>query len=132
MMEIEQASARLEAMTEVEQAETMASLDPNAAEFIPQEPSHPQDEAIGPKPHSTQAVKSGPNSEPYSAVRFDLQQRPAVSPAVECSVNDPIAGLVRELANQFKVSRLPAPEPGVFHGNPLNYMAWKVAFETLI
>ena len=30
------------------------------------------------------------------------------------------------------MSRLPAPEPGVFTGDPLHYPSWKKAFDTFI
>ena len=35
-------------------------------------------------------------------------------------------------ADQVSISRLPPPEPSVFHGDPLKYPGWKSAFQTLI
>ena len=40
--------------------------------------------------------------------------------------------LVQTLCKQLNLSRLPAPEPGVFTGDPLHYPSWKKAFDTLI
>ncbi len=40
--------------------------------------------------------------------------------------------LTRSLAEQITLGRLPAPEPGIFTGDPLAYPGWKSAFETLI
>ena len=37
-----------------------------------------------------------------------------------------------DLVEQMYLSRVPAPEPPVFSGNPLEYAAWKSAFEALI
>ena len=36
------------------------------------------------------------------------------------------------LVEQLYLSRVPAPEPRFFSGNPLEYVAWKSAFEALI
>ena len=35
-------------------------------------------------------------------------------------------------AESFNASRLPAPEPTIFNGNPLDYPSWKASFYTLI
>ena len=51
------------------------------------------------------------------------------SGANEVSSHD---SLVQTLCKQLNLSRLPAPEPGVFTGNPLHYPSWKKAFDTLI
>ena len=40
--------------------------------------------------------------------------------------------LLDAISKQNKLSRLPAPEPGVFSGDPLLYPSWKRAFTTLI
>ena len=37
-----------------------------------------------------------------------------------------------ELVEQMYLSRVPAPEPPIFSGDPLQYAAWKSAFEALI
>ena len=36
------------------------------------------------------------------------------------------------MRKQLNLSRLPAPEPGVFTGDPLHYPSWTKAFDTLI
>ena len=40
--------------------------------------------------------------------------------------------LVQTLCKQLNLSRLPAPEQGVFTGDSLHYPSWKKAFDTLI
>ena len=39
---------------------------------------------------------------------------------------------LRCLAESINASRLPAPEPTIFNGNPLDYPSWKASFYTLI
>ena len=51
------------------------------------------------------------------------------SGANEVSSHD---SLVQTLCKQLNLSRLPAPKPSVFTGNPLHYPSWKKAFDTLI
>ena len=46
------------------------------------------------------------------------------SGANESSSHD---SLVQTLCKQLNLSRLPAPEPGVFPGDPLHYPSWKKA-----
>ena len=45
---------------------------------------------------------------------------------------DPTVNLARLLTQQLEMSRLPPPEPTVFHGDPLKYPGWKASFEMLI
>ena len=40
--------------------------------------------------------------------------------------------VLADLAEQLYISRTPVPEPPVFSGSPLEYAAWKSAFEILI
>lgn len=42
------------------------------------------------------------------------------------------AEFAKTLAESFSVSRLPAPEPAVFCGDPLRYKNWEMSFQTLI
>ncbi|XP_060585528.1 uncharacterized protein LOC132741396 [Ruditapes philippinarum] len=43
-----------------------------------------------------------------------------------------IANLAKVLADQVSLSRLPPPEPTIFYGDPIQFPAWKAAFNTLI
>ena len=40
--------------------------------------------------------------------------------------------LAKIFADSLNVSRLPIPEPVLFHGDPLQYPSWKISFRTLI
>ena len=51
------------------------------------------------------------------------------SGANEVSLHD---SLVQTLCKQLNLFRLPAPEPGVFTGDPLHYPSWKKTCHTLI
>ena len=48
------------------------------------------------------------------------------------SADQKLLDLAKSLADQVSISRLPPPEPSVFHGDPLKYPGWKSAFQTLI
>ena len=48
------------------------------------------------------------------------------------TLGDALRELVKSLAEQVSVSRLPPPEPSVFYGDPMRYLSWKIAFQTLI
>ena len=43
-----------------------------------------------------------------------------------------LIGITRALVEQMALSRLPAPEPTVFNGDPIKFPAWTVDFELLI
>ena len=45
---------------------------------------------------------------------------------------DPCSALAQKFADQVHLGRIPAPEPGVFSGDPLQYPAWRSAFEILV
>ena len=47
-------------------------------------------------------------------------------------IHKDILELTKTLAEQACLSRLCQPEPSVFDGDPLKYLAWKSAFQTLI
>ena len=40
--------------------------------------------------------------------------------------------LAKSLADQMSLNRLPPPEPNIFSGDPIQYPAWKAAFNMLI
>ena len=44
---------------------------------------------------------------------------------------DELIELVKSLAEQVSLNRLPPPEPSVFYGDPMRYPSWKIAFQTL-
>ena len=46
--------------------------------------------------------------------------------------NSGISALAQKFADQVHLGRIPAPEPGVFSGDPLQYPAWRSAFEILV
>lgn len=58
---------------------------------------------------------------------------PATATQSEAAVNTPTADAVtRSLADALTLSRLPAPEPTVFSGDPLLYAEWNTTFTALI
>ena len=60
----------------------------------------------------------------------DEQKSPSV--LQESSSADKTAGIVTAIADSFSLSRLPAPEPTTFSGEPIHYPDWKSSFCALI
>lgn len=56
----------------------------------------------------------------------------AVGGATSSNQESDVIRMLSVFVNQLNLSRLPAPEPGVFYGDPLQYSSWHAAFETLI
>jgi len=46
--------------------------------------------------------------------------------------DDDLTSVTKTLVNQLMLSRLPAPEPSVFMGEPLKFPSWKASFISLI
>jgi hypothetical protein len=46
--------------------------------------------------------------------------------------NDSLAHLTKAFTEQIYMSRLPAPEPSVFNGDPIQFPGWLTAFKLLI
>ncbi|XP_014678718.1 PREDICTED: uncharacterized protein LOC106818533, partial [Priapulus caudatus] len=64
-----------------------------------------------------------------SSKDFTTQKHEVIyTPAAETAIKD----LTKSFSESLNLSRLPAPEPFVFDGEPLNYPAWKAAFSALI
>ena len=120
------------------------SWNPNATEFVPQplpsliEPimstsgTWPQP-VVRPKVVMSQNASDLPpsnNEQPSNG-----ESTPPREPTPPSPANNPdhtLQDLARVLADQISISRLPPPEPSVFHGDPLKYPSWKAAFQTLI
>ncbi|XP_061147285.1 uncharacterized protein LOC133162241 [Syngnathus typhle] len=72
--------------------------------------------------------------------RLTFDSKPAVTPqlitrmqsSITTPKEDSTTDFAKVLAESFSVSRLPAPEPAVFSGDPLKYKGWKMSFRTLI
>ncbi|XP_061154114.1 uncharacterized protein LOC133167369 [Syngnathus typhle] len=72
--------------------------------------------------------------------RLTFDSKPAVTPqlitrmqsSITTPKEDSTTDFAKVLAESFSVSRLPAPEPAVFSGDPLKYKGWKMSFQTLI
>ena len=60
----------------------------------------------------------------------DVHKSPSV--LQESSSADKTAEIVTTIADSFSLSRLPAPEPTTFSGEPIHYLDWKSFFYALI
>ena len=105
------------------------NLETDAAPFIPpQEPKYSVLDANTPN-STAQPVLHPPNVHPVeSETTHPVHVQPQTSPA---SV-DAITSIVTVIADSFSMSRLPAPEPTIFSGEPILYPEWKSSFHALI
>ena len=107
------------------------NLDPGAASFIPpQEPKYSVPDANTPNSTAQSALQ------PHDVHQFSVESKtthpangqPQASPANV----DTVTSIVTAIADSFSLSRLPAPEPTIFSGEPILYPDWKSSFHALI
>ena len=55
-----------------------------------------------------------------------------VQPQASSANVDAVTSIVTAIADSFSMSRLPAPEPPIFRGEPILYPDWKASFHALI
>ncbi|RLF66451.1 MAG: hypothetical protein DRN30_02085 [Thermoplasmata archaeon] len=124
--ELAMAEAKLEAIVKIEQ-ESLEFMD------LPNETRPP-----------TEAVKEFLNSTQPPVGDELLNRIPQSLPASPLKSPENIPGpewidsrqhqstSIDTLVELLKISRLPTPEPGLFNGEPLHYISWKNAFQSLI
>ena len=107
------------------------NLDPDAASFIPpQELKYSVPDANTPNSTAQSALQ------PQDVHQFSVESKtthpgngqPQASPANV----DTVTSIVTAIADSFSMSRLPAPEPTIFSGEPILYPDWKSSFHALI
>ena len=131
-LELEMASARVEAISMIEKEDEQdgASISNSPLNHREIEASNqcqssnalnPMAETFMPK---TMAKAENP---------IDHHNNPAIGEhrGLE-AVSASLSRVAQSLSDQANLSRLPAAEPGVFNGDPLTFLSWKSAFETLI
>jgi hypothetical protein len=60
------------------------------------------------------------------------RQPETVSTPVDAATETVLQNLTKSFSESMNLSRLPAPEPYIFEGEPLKYPSWKAAFTALI
>ena len=146
--QIEIARAKLKVYQEVEEFEddmdsveddpfdtssVQIQLETDLASSLPlQEPKHSISDTN--TPNST----AQPNQRPKEVHRFPTECENThplcdqVQPQASTANVDTITSIVTAIADSFSMSRLPAPEPTVFSGEPMHYPDWKSSFHALI
>ena len=76
-----------------------------------------------PVPSSYPQISTVPTLNPYASNFVPKSQEHTESNTTH---------VLADLAEQLYIGRIPVPEPPVFSGSPLEYAAWKSAFEILI
>lgn len=66
-------------------------------------------------------------------INISSNESPVTQASIVSEVSETVAKtMAQSLLEAMSLSRLPPPEPTVFHGDPLQYADWKVAFSGLI
>lgn len=142
--QIEIARAKLKVYQEVEEFEDdmdsveddylqtspiQINLETEAASFIPpQKPKYSVPDANTPISTAQPALQPQDVHPVEGETTHPAHVQPQASPA---SV-DTITSIVTAIADSFSMSRLPAPEPTIFNGEPILYPDWKSSFHALI
>lgn len=105
-------------------------LNPTAAIFCPQEPTQTTWMYKDSFPTALQNLQPVCKTSNENFVSDDKCSHANVSQ--NNSAEQGLLELAKSLAEQVNLSRLPPPEPNVFSGDPIQYPAWKAAFNTLI
>ena len=98
----------------------------------PKEPKHSVSDTS--TPNSTVQ----PNQRPEEVHRFPIESENThssgdqIQPQASTAGVDTITLIVTVIADSFSMSRLPAPEPTIFSGEPIHYSDWKSSFHALI
>ena len=142
--QIEIARAKLKVYQEVEEFEDdidsveddhlqtspiQINLETEVAPFIPpQEPKYSVPDA------NTRNSTAQPALQPQDVhpVESESTHLAHVQPQASPANVDAITSIVTAIADSFSMSRLPAPEPTIFIGEPILYPEWKSSFHALI
>ena len=94
----------------------------------------PLAQSFFPSGHHKQPHIVGPASQPNEMHEDDCsRQSHSHNPLTIGSTAEPsMLQFAEVLASAIATSRLPVPEPPIFHGDPLQYTEWKASFSTLI
>ena len=103
-------------------------LNPDTPQFVPQQPAQYLSATTGEFMNSTNALDNQP---PALLAGHGIHSQRTDRMGDDTS-GDALRELVKSLAEQVSLSRLPPPEPSVFYGDPMRYPSWKIAFQTLI
>ena len=142
--QIEIARAKLKVYQEVEEFEDdmdsveddylqtspiQINLETEAASFIPsQKPKYSVPDANIPISTAQPALQPQDVHPVEGETTHPAHVQPQASPA---SV-DTVTSIVTAITDSFSISRLPAPEPTIFNGEPILYPDWKSSFHALI
>ncbi|MCG7878635.1 MAG: DUF1759 domain-containing protein, partial [Candidatus Thiodiazotropha endolucinida] len=108
----------------------ITSLNPSAHTFVPSWSSQDSTQTTWIYKSSNPVITQ--HSQPVTNPKSQSQSNTANVSDNVCSTEQGLIELAKSLADQVNLSRLPPPEPNTFSGDPIQYPAWKAAFNTLI
>ena len=103
-------------------------LNPDTPQFVPRQPAQCLPATTGEFMNSTNA----PDGQPPALLAGHGIHSQQTDRKSDDTSGDALRELVKSLAEQISLSRLPPPEPNVFYGDPMRYPSWKIAFQILI
>ena len=134
--QMEIARARLKAYQEVEELED--DIDPVEDDILRISPIQTQIETVSESllppqepNHSTTGVNVTNSTTQPPQQHQNVDQSFHVQPQ-ESSNSDTTDKIVTAITESFSMSRLPAPEPTIFSGKPIQYPDWKSSFQAII
>ena len=96
----------------------------------------PQELKHSPSDRNTLNSTAQPAQQPRDTHQFPVESETIhpvyVQPQASSASVDTVTLIVTAIADSFSTSRLPAPEPTIFSGEPILYPDWKSSFHALI
>ncbi|KAJ8021513.1 hypothetical protein HOLleu_38747 [Holothuria leucospilota] len=134
--EAAEAAAVVEALSE-----TNGSLRSGCNKFIPQ--TSPNDTAndhaqrFREKQHAAEKESSNPQIGDKLAsnlqVKEEIQEKSGInSPTLPETIPNTVQSLAEAMSSAISLNKIPAPEPGIFRGDPLSYPDWRISVRTLL
>lgn len=134
--EAAEAAAVVEALSE-----TNGSLRSGCDKFIPQ--TSPNDTAndhaqrFREKQHAAEKESSNPQIGDKLAsnlqVKEEIQGKSGINfPTLPETIPNTVQSLAEAMSSAISLNKIPAPEPGIFRGDPLSYPDWRISVRTLL
>jgi len=143
--QIEMARAKLKVYQEVEFEDDIDSVEDDPLDTSPIQIDfereaasslRPQELKHSPSDRSTLNSTIQPAQQPRDTHQFPVESETIhpvyVQPQASSANVDTVTSIVTAIADSFSTSRLPAPEPTIFSGEPILYPDWKSSFHALI
>ena len=108
---------------------SQSPLNPNTPQFVHRQPALYLPATTGEFMNSS---TNSPDNQPPALLTGHGIHSQRTDRMGDDTSGDALRELVKYLAEQVSLNRLPPPEPSVFYGDLMRYPSWKIAFQTLI